>query len=127
MLVTGITWKEGVPHEKGQSMTFRKLSWREWEHAAEVKRDEALSMVKDVSPEMLAVMQNRAVAPEQNVEQFDTGTLLRHGIVAWSYSDALSAQNIDLLDAQTAEWAVAQIMASRETDRKNSSSASTAP
>ena len=129
MLVTGTKWTADIPHEKGQTMTFRRLSWREWEHAAEVKRDEALDMFKGMPAELLDAMKNREAASAEkaeDAEQFDTFALLRAGIVAWSYGGEVSAQNINLLDPQTAEWAVAQIMATRETDRKNSSSASTA-
>jgi len=130
MLVTGITKVEKVPHEPGQTITFRRLSWRSWEYAAEVKRTEAFAMVKSVSPEMLEAMRGKdseSKSKERDLEQFDTGTLLNKGIVAWSYEGEVTAQNIDLLDPQTAEWAVAQIMASRGTDRKNSASDSIAP
>ena len=125
MIVTGVTQTQEIPHEEGASITFRKLSWREWQHAAEVKRTEAFEMFKGMPAELLEAMrQKESPALVAESDQYDTYSLLRAGIIAWSYPEPLTAENIKLLDSQTAEWAIEQILASRKSDTKNSSAVS---
>ena len=127
MLVTGQVRTESIPHEPGQTMTFRRLSWREWEQAADAARDRALAMCRDLTPEMLSLMRERSAQGEAPAEQFDAATVLHAGIAGWSYDAPVTPENIDALDAQTAEWALAQLLGARESDRKNSPASSTAP
>lgn len=125
MLVTGATWTAEVPHEKGTTFTFRRLSWREWEEAAEVKRQQVFAMMQTLPADLLAAIRNRETVSGQDTEQFDTATVLHKGVVGWTYTDDVTPQNIDMLDAETADWALAQLMASKEANAKNSASAST--
>lgn len=120
-LVTGQTWTADIPHEPGQTMTFRELSWLELEKAAQVKRRSVLAELKDLG-ELIKSLPQGQTLPGAGVD-YDTLELLRAGIVSWTYPVEVNDQNIRLLDRETAEWAVMQIKQSHspktETERKN--------
>ena len=121
MLVTGQTWIEDIPHERGENFTFRKLSWLELESAAKARR----KRVMDEYRGMIDLMDKLPPTPatEQVVEEYDKETLLSKGIKAWSYDAPCTGENITLLDPMTAEWAYQQLVEAHrprtEDERKN--------
>jgi hypothetical protein len=109
MLVTGQTWTKEIPHEPGQSITFRKLSWLGLEHAATVRRQALVAELKDFGDLVSKLPQPDATKAQAQPELYDRRVLLHKGIVAWTYPEEVNEQNVDLLDEETANWAVEQI------------------
>lgn len=110
MLVTGQTWTAEVPHEPGQTITFRKLSWRELELAVTTRRRALLEEFKGMAEVMARLPQSDA--KQAPAEMYDTGVLLKAAIIAWTYPEEVTPENIDLLDDATAQWAVEQVRSS---------------
>lgn len=105
MIVTGQTWTSEVPHEPGQSMTFRMLSHVELSEAALARRKAALEEVRGMI-DLLDKLPASKV-DQGDPEKYDRRTLLRQGVVSWSYPQDVDT---DLLDPVTADWAVAEIL-----------------
>lgn len=129
MLTAHVRKRLDVLGEDGQWIEIRKLPWRKLRDASEKQQHAAYAQVKVLGKEgMDAVSQ---VTPEQiaafraNVHnQYDAGVLLRAGIVAWTYSEKPTPDEIDDLDAAVADWLVGEIIAlaqppRAEADAKN--------
>lgn len=104
-----------IPHEDGEWMEFRRLSWKQLDEISDAASVAALRHVKDLGPEILAGMRS-AVRADGLQEQlratesdplngYDLGALLRAGIVAWSYDEPFDQAVVDELDPVTAKWA----------------------
>lgn len=128
MLITDVTKKVEIPHEPGEFMVFRKLSWRQLELAANVASDESLKRVKKIGSDVLTAL--RKLWREQESEfardpatKYDRGIVLEAGIVEWSYDAEVNKKNIDSLDEETADWAFREILSlgkpKTEEERKN--------
>lgn len=119
-----------IPHEPGEHMLLRKPSGRVVEEARRIVESEGRRSVRDFGAEIVkAFMADRnedaAVAKVRKLQkasaydtdQFDRETLLKGGIVAWSYRDLdgkpieVTATAIEALDEQTAQWALEEIVA----------------
>lgn len=116
-VVTSIEIEVQIPHEPGESMTFRKLGWKQLQKARDLRSREGLETLKAMGPEM-----QRAMADAQNTgateaalrdpaNRYDRATLLQAGIVRWSYREKCNPANIDALDPMTAEWAFRELVA----------------
>lgn len=129
MLTSNITRRLDVPGEDGAWVQIRKLPWRKLREASDAQKEQAYAHVKALGKEgMDAVSQ---VTPDQIAalkrdpsNQYDTGTLLRAGVTAWSYSEKPTPDEIDDLDAATSSWLVGAILAlagvtASEDDSKN--------
>lgn len=100
-VVKGITFTETIPHEPENSMTFRRLSWKQLEKAAEIRRKKILN---DYGEFMDKIPQG-ATSSGEDLEQYDKDEILKNGIVSWTYPEEVSPENIELLDEETADWA----------------------
>lgn len=113
-LIKDVTQEVEIPHEPGESMTFRKLSWRELEQAAEEQQAKSLKRMKEMGGDVLqAITQSSTDTSSQEggpENQYDKKTVLVKGIRAWSYQEKVTPDNIDMLDRQTADWAFSQII-----------------
>lgn len=111
-----------IPHEDGQWMQFRRLSWTEIEEAEAVKSKKFLestatdpkvqaSIAKTISPEDMSKLVAAAIerAKANPFQSCDRATVLRYGIVAWSYGVDVTEANVSDLDKMTAKWAEEQI------------------
>lgn len=114
MLTSQTTKRLDVPHEPGQWVEIRKLNWRALREASQVQQREASAYLQQLGD--LARPTVDAITPEQirayhasPTAGFDPATLLRRGIVAWSYSEKPTAEQIDDLDEPLADWLVLQI------------------
>lgn len=128
-----------IPGEPGEWMEFRQLGWHALAEAQKVRRRDAFDAQKEMGKDLFKMMQeiraemgDQADQADQAVDvlqSYDLETLLRLGIMAWSYSEPVTEDTIKLLDPQTAEWAGRQIVGERvsEEQRKNSSGSSTEP
>lgn len=125
-LTTNVTQRVEIPHEPGEWMEFKKLSRRQLEDAERTRRLESYEELRVMGGELYEalvrgnreqVMQQAGVdeaevaaAQRDPLTRYDTFTLLRHGIKAWSYDATLSDAARAELDDETAEWAAREIL-----------------
>lgn len=114
-LINSMTKTLEIPHEPGQTMTLRMLSWRQLSEAREKRSAKVLKGLRDMGGELLRELQSAdrkeiAEAAADPLNDYDQATLLHTGITAWSYETPVSAESIDQLDEQTAEWAAREIV-----------------
>ena len=141
MLVTKDTTEQvPIPHEDGQWMQFRRLSWLEMTEAAETAERRSVKKMTQFGSEavgaIIASHEKTAAATADTdgdgdatptkaptVGSYDRESLLESGIVAWSYEEKVSQKTIKQLDAKTARWAAEQIFElsreETEDERKN--------
>jgi hypothetical protein len=110
MLVNKITKKVDIPHEEGEWIELKKLSWKQLEQASDASTNALMERMKKMGGDILSALRD-AAPQEQNPEEakYDISTVLKFGIVRWSY-DAAVKDNIDLLDDETAQWAFKEIL-----------------
>lgn len=128
-IVTGINKRLDIPHEPGEWMMIRKLSWRQLQTASDARTASVMQTVKAMGGEVLRELQGAReredvqTAAADPLTGYDLGDLLRAGIEAWSYSMSVNRESIDALDDETARWAGRAILdfnAPRQGDeRKN--------
>ena len=141
MLVTGVTTGPvAIPHEPGETMEFRKISYLTLDKAKKERMKEVVAemsgtkdimstiqkAVEDGSGEVLQAAKN--AASENPLNRYHKQTLLHHGVHAWSYKAEVTFDTIDELDETTADWAARQIIdlaLPGEADTKELSSRST--
>lgn len=124
MIVTGQTWESDIPHEPGEKITFRRLSWKEWAKAIEVRQTAELENLSRISGDMLTALKDVPRVENVSIEsKYDKGTVLKAGIVNWTYAGKVNPENIDALDEVTADWAFEQVVATlkprTDTEQKN--------
>ncbi len=113
MLITGITKRVEIPHEPGEWMEFKKLSWRQIEVAASVYSDNALKRIKEMGGDLLASLRkldSKEKEQAKDIPRYDKGTVLEAGIIKWSYNAKINKETIGELDEITAEWAFNEIL-----------------
>ena len=124
---TVMTETEPVPHEPGETMTFRRLGWkalkearegrarRQMQSASDLARGLDADFLKQMRDEVAAAVTARgdaAIAPEADpLDDYDKDELLRRGIAAWSYDAPVTPENLDGLDEATADWAARRVLA----------------
>lgn len=116
MLAGKITRQVNIPHEEGEWFRFRMLSGRQLEEASDQQQAKYMATVKGLGAEAFqALRSENADAEKVEAEPnplvlYDVNTLLRCGIVGWSYQDKLSPQAIGDLDDATRVWAAREIL-----------------
>lgn len=115
MLVGNTTVKRDIPHEPGEWMVFKLLSWRALEEARSTRQNVALRSFQGVADVVRELQSARPAVdiPEAEPDptsSFDRATLLKFGIQSWSYPAAVDRDSLDDLDEQTVEWAVKEIV-----------------
>ena len=115
-IVTGLTKKVDIPHEEGQWIIIRQLSWRQREKASDAKTDSVLARVKSMGVDLMHELrgaEDRADVKKALADpaaSYDRSLVLEFGIVDWSYKEKLP-KAVDDLDEITAVWAAEQILA----------------
>ena len=104
-LTSQITRRLEVPGEDGAFIEYRMLSWLTIDKAKKVREPELLAHARtfigvDIPKPEPGQKQDRLL-------QFDVYTLLKHGVVGWSYEGEV---DIERLDAATAELAARAIL-----------------
>jgi hypothetical protein len=129
MLTSKVTKRLDVPHEPGEYVEIRRLSWRTLQRAQDAQKADAYQHVKTLGKEGMDAV--RDVTPEQiaafrkdHASKYDRHVLLSVGIVAWSYSDKPTDEEVDELDAATADFVVDELLklagvVPDEADQKN--------
>jgi len=119
MIVKSITKQVDIPHEPGEWMLFKRLSWRQLDEASDIASDASFERIKKMGVEMVQALRTSVAAPA-SAANYDRAYVLNTGILKWSYSDAVNPENIDALDEATAAWAYAEILKLNEDkDAKN--------
>jgi len=129
-MLTGKAVKQiDIPHEPGEWIRIRMLPGRKLEEAQEASSRLRIGYVREMGADILQALRGESLpAPSENgtvsdpLDGWHVDTLVRAGIVGWSYEDKFSQQAIDDLDGQTRLWAAREILSySRpsETERKN--------
>jgi hypothetical protein len=102
-----------VPHEPGATFTFRPLSGVELDEASRKGTKAVLALVEGLGTEAIKTMQalgtNGATAADPR-SGYDKDTLVRYGIVDWSYEEPCTPENKAALDARTRDWAAEVIL-----------------
>lgn len=123
-LVTNITKRVDIPHEEGEWMEFKKLSWRQLETASEVSTNALFDRMKKLGGDLLAALRDLDAKQEQSSQaKYDRATVLRAGIANWSYDAKVNPDTVESLDEETAVWAFNEILSLNkprpEEERKN--------
>lgn len=113
MGLVGKTTRVDIPHEPGQWLEIRRLSWRELDRASDAETETQLARIKAMGGDVFAAIQRQAGEQKEKPKaaSYDRAAVLRKGIVRWSYDEKVAPDNIDMLDEETAAWAVEQILA----------------
>lgn len=118
MIVKNITKKVDIPHEPNEWMIFRRLSWRQLEHASDVSSETSFMRIRKMGVDMAAALRDsisKDVEKYQQTQSYDRAEVLNAGIVGWSYDVDICPDNIDQLDQATAEWAFNEILSLNST------------
>ena len=106
-----------IPHEPGEWIEIRLVSWEKLQQARQARLDGALDMARRVGMSLEGIQQTGERAEAKDSDKYDRGTLLRSAVVAWSYDARVTPDNVADLDEQTAGWLVEQIVAYQAEDR----------
>ncbi len=111
MIITDKTRKVDIPHEPGEWVEIKKLSWRQLTLAMDVQTDETISRLKKMGGDLFKSLSNEKAKQEVNPAlQYDRGFVLEAGISRWSYDAEVNKKNIESLDEQTAAWLFEEIL-----------------
>ena len=110
-LVTETVKRVDIPHEDGEWLEIRRLSWRELEAASDTATDAMMTRMKKLGGEIVQAL--RSAATKQQADPFDgydRQAVLSAGLRAWSYDAKVNAENMALLDEPTAVFAFREIL-----------------
>ena len=102
--------RKDIPHEPGEWMKFRPLSWQELNQAGEEQSATLMRRAANIPAEAMAnireLPQQATAAPtDDDSDQYDQEIILNLAITEWSYEDELTSENVASLDKATADWA----------------------
>tara|TARA_B100000949_G_scaffold4534_2_gene3936 strand:+ start:7109 stop:7522 length:414 start_codon:yes stop_codon:yes gene_type:complete len=134
MLVSKIVEKIDIPHEEGQWVEIRSLSFTAMEEANDNKQERDLMQVKRMGGDVFEAIvrssnktetdsKGEDDAPKKGVtvDSYDKETLLRKAIVGWSYDGKPTLERIRDLDARTANWLAREIYERNKPDTEEDS------
>lgn len=127
-LVTNITKTVEIPNEK-ESVVIRKLNHTQLKQAARARQSEGVGFMKEMGGELLKALRDSSSAEETSdklkklqavqeadVSNYDRDTLLKFGVVSWTYPIppmSLSKEGVgnglDELDEPTAKFLAEEI------------------
>lgn len=122
MLTGKFTREVEIPHESGQKMTFRTLSGKTLEKARDKRsqhnQEMYVGMLKGLGSDTIKAVQEAESARKaqaeseivDSVRQYDGDTVLYSGIVSWTYDEPVCPETIDMLDEETRNWAIKEII-----------------
>jgi hypothetical protein len=111
-MLAGKTTSKAVPHAPDEWVEFRTISAAELDEAEERQMQRSLSMVKGLDAEqMRAASSDERRREVRDEDKYDKETLVKYGVHAWSLEVECNEENKRLLDAQTREWMVGEIIA----------------
>lgn len=109
-LVSNITKTVNIPNED-HSAVICKLSHTQLKAAAKARQSEGVGFMREMGGELLKALRDADTdkikqiqeAQEANISNYDRDTLLKEGIVSWTY-DAKLPKGTDDLDEATAKF-----------------------
>jgi len=116
MLTSRIVKQVEIPGEPGEWLKLRMLPGKKLEEARETQTRRLLSTFRAMGAEgaeALAKFNAREAAEELAADplaEYDIDTLLRAGIIGWSYEEKLTPQAIEELDGRVRRWAAEQLI-----------------
>ncbi len=114
MLTGRIVKQVDIPHEPGEWLKLRLLPGKKLDEARELKQRQTLAGLRemgvDIWREFTAERGGDSPATQDPLTYYDVDTLLRAGIVGWSYEEKVTPQAIEDLDAQTRRWAAETLL-----------------
>ena len=126
-----------IPHEPGEWFEIVPLSWKKLELARDKMSKQNLDTMKNIGAELMKALRSddeaavRSALKRQRYEesQFDTATILEHGVLDWSYEGNVTEEALEQLDERTMAWCKQVIIdvtrPPDEDEEKNSSGGST--
>lgn len=122
MLVSKSTRRIELPHEPGQYIEVRDLSFLEIDKSKEKKLKYSMMLLSGIDMPDFKVPEDLKDRKPDPMASHDIPYLLEKGIVGWSYEEEVSSENIALLDSKTAELVIREILGiEEEEDRKKDS------
>lgn len=117
MALVGKTERRDIPHEPGAWLEFRRLTGAELDEADAKGTERAMSFSTRLPAETVGRLMDRQqeadLTPEQQEERdfggYDKDTLVRYGVVGWSYDEPCNDETKARLDAATRDWAALQV------------------
>ena len=121
-LVTNITKTLEVPGET-ETVVIRKLSHTQLKAAARARQSEGVGFMREMGGELLKALRESDTATvkriqetqEADINNYDRDTLLKLGVVSWSYPLPPVVEGgpngLDQQDEPTAKWLAEQIFA----------------
>ena len=95
-----------IPLEPGQWIEFKMLSWKDFQEAEDAKTKKAMLNIVGISAESLAALASQNDNDRSKKElgdPYDVMALVERAVVAWSYEDEVTVENIRLLDYKTVD------------------------
>jgi hypothetical protein len=141
-LVTNITKTVEIPGEDVQ-VVIRKLSHKQLRQAQKARQSEGVGFMREMGGELLKALKDEDTSAandkikklqdmqEADVTNYDRDSLLKFGIVSWTYEEKLGKNNesTDNLDEPSAKFLAEEIFQfsrpETKTEAKNDSGAST--
>ena len=124
-LMHKVTKRVDLPDEPGQWIEMRMPSLAILERAQRARQREALAMFIEFDLSRVQGL-SRPETERQDAEDYDWQSLLISCIIAWSYTESLTPENIAELDAATVKLLVATLLpAESKEDQKKGSGSST--
>ena len=119
MLVIGKQKTVDIPHEDGQQITIKALSWKKLKDAQRAQQTQGIEFMRELGGELMQALRSgdtdkvKALedAQEANINNYDRMTLLQKGLVSWTYESELSQESIEELDEVTAAFCADAIFA----------------
>lgn len=115
MLTSLIKKRLDIPNEEGSWVEIRMLSGKKLDEARAAKLQLIFEMARAMGTELgdRIAQQNRDTDDDEAdpLAAFDVDTVLRGGIVSWSYKERVTPENIGDLDEATRNWAAKEIVA----------------
>ena len=104
-----------IPHEEGQWVSLRPLTGAQMQEAQEAQSSKAMEKIAKMNPEILQNLSGltseaKKTQEENPSEAYDKETLLRYGLVGWSYDAECNDENKGQLDHATYEWVIQEIV-----------------
>ena len=127
MLTNTVTRRLDIPHEPGQWIEIRMLSWKQLDDAREVRFKKVMDRLDGVDTSILPDVDNDDKGDDADEDApYDRLTIFNAAVWEWTYEDEVSDTTLQNLDDVTAEWLEEEILAlsTRKEEEKNDSSVS---
>lgn len=118
MITSRIQKQVSIPHEPGEWFKFRMLSGRQLEEAGDAQQARYLSVAKLLGSEVFDSFRKESneepvqadATPEDITRGYHVDTVLKYGVIGWSYPEKITPQTLGDLDDVTRAWAAREIL-----------------